>query len=141
MSTGASKSHYLEAKILDAIFSTTAFSVTNTFVALFTALTTAQGEAGTGGTEVTGGSYARQQLTGTGGVGGYTKTTGTTGDTASFNAVNFTGMPAATVVGVAIYDAVTAGNLLYYINGLSLVVASGNTLQFAATTGLTVLED
>jgi hypothetical protein len=144
MATGASKSHFLEAKELDAIFAGTAYSVADTYVALFTALTVAQGEAGTGGTEVVGGSYARQHLTGaTGGAGagGYAKTPGTTGDTASFNAVNFAGMPACTVVGLAIYDAPVGGNELEYITGLSLVVAAGNTLQFAAATGLTVLED
>jgi hypothetical protein len=137
-------SHFLEAKLLDAIFSGAAFSESDTYVALFTAETVAQGEAGTGGTEVVGGSYARAHLTGaTGGagIGGYTKVTGTTGDTASFNAVNFAGMPACTVVAVAIYDAPTGGNELEYITGLSLVVGAGNTLQFAASTGLTVLED
>ena len=144
MSSGASKSHYTEGKVLDAIFAGVPFSVADTYAALFTAETVAQGEAGSGATEVSGGSYARVHLTGStggAGVGGYAKAVGTTGTTATFNAVNFPGMPACTVVALAIYDAPVGGNEIDYISGLSLVVAAGNTVQYAAGTGLSVLED
>jgi hypothetical protein len=59
------------------------------------ALLTANGSAGAAGTEVAGGSYARQTYTpGT----AASRTTDNTGD------ISFTGMPACTVTGWEIYD-------------------------------------
>lgn len=55
MSSGA-MSNYLEAKLLDLTFNKVAFTGPTTFLALYT---TPIGEDGTGGVEVTGGSYGR----------------------------------------------------------------------------------
>lgn len=59
------------------------------------ALLTVQGSDSAAGTEVTGGSYARQTITfGSAAAGAASNT----------NAISFSGMPAASVVGFAIYD-------------------------------------
>ena len=94
-------SDYLETKVLDHVFAGTAYTAPSTlYVALFTAAPSDSG----GGTEVSGGGYARQTIAFT-----------TSGDTTSNNAaVEF---PTATanygsVTHVGIYDASSAGNLM-----------------------------
>lgn len=59
------------------------------------ALVTANGTDSAAGTEVTGGSYARQNVTFSAASGGATSNTG---------AVTYTNMPACTVVGVEVWD-------------------------------------
>jgi hypothetical protein len=85
-------------------------------------------------TEVSGGSYARQNLAGL-------LTAPSAGSTNNNATVSFAGMPACTVTHVAYYDAASAGNLLEVIAlTSSQTVQAGNTVQFSATTGLTVTE-
>src|SRR5215470_2170817 len=83
----------------------------NFYVALFTTTPT---NAGTGGTEVSGTGYARQAVPGS--TAGWAAASGTN-PTQTSNAaiVNFgtAGSAWGTVVGFAIYDAVTGGNLIY----------------------------
>lgn len=90
-----------------------------TYVALFTA---APSDAG-GGTEVTGGSYARVAVTsslanwaGTQGAGTTTASTGTSGTTSNNNAITFPAPTAnwGTVTHAAIFDASTGGNMLIW---------------------------
>lgn len=96
------KSTYLENKILDHVLRSVAYTdPAAVYLALFTS---DPGEAG-GGSEVTGGSYARQAIT---------FAAASAGACASSADVVFSGMPAATVTHVAIFDASTAGNMLYY---------------------------
>lgn len=112
-------SNSFETTVLTWAFTTSAATRPTTwFIALYTV---APGETG-GGTEVTGGSYARQAVTFT-----------VTGDTASNNAnVEW---PAATagwgsVVAVGVFDASTAGNLLAYANlTTSRTVNSGDVFR------------
>lgn len=114
-------SDYLENKLLDHVLKVAAFTVpTNVFVALYTTATTDAG----GGTEVTGGSYARQTCnTWTAAVGGATSNSAS---------INFSNMPAATVTHVALWDAVTAGNMLFHgALTASQVVSAGQTFTFA----------
>lgn len=75
------------------------------------------------GTEVTGGSYARQTVT-------WTTTTSTRSNSA---AVNFTSMPSTTVAGLALLDASTAGNMYFYVDlsGSPITVTAGSTQTFA----------
>jgi hypothetical protein len=94
-------SDYLETKVLDHVFAGTAYTAPSTlYVALFTAAPSDSG----GGTEVSGGAYARQTIAFT-----------TSGDTTSNNAaIEF---PTATanygsVTHVGIFDASSAGNLM-----------------------------
>lgn len=94
-------SDYLETKVLDHVFGGTSYTAPTTlYVALFTAAPSDSG----GGTEVSGGGYARQTIAFT-----------TSGDTTSNNAaIEF---PTATanygsVTHVGIFDASSAGNLM-----------------------------
>lgn len=92
------------------------------YVALYTV---APGEAG-GGTEVSGGSYARTAVTFT--VSGTAPTTAS-----NSGAVEFPTATASwgTVVAAGIYDASTSGNLLAFANlTTSKTVDSGDVLRF-----------
>ena len=100
-------SNYLETEILDHVFGGNAYTAPSTlYVALFTTDNTDTG----GGTEVSGGAYARQSVAFT-----------VSGNTASNSAdVEFPTATAnyGTVVAVAVMDASTGGNQLAYA-GLS----------------------
>lgn len=115
----SAKSDYLENKIIDHIFRATAFTAPSAlYIALFTAAPSDSG----GGTEVTGGSYARAQHdpsttnwrnTQNSGTGA---STGTGGATANAATVTFP-TPSANwglVTHFGVFDAPTAGNLLYH---------------------------
>jgi hypothetical protein len=94
--------NYLENKLLDHFLGTTAYTMPSpVYVALFTV---APSDAG-GGTEVTGGSYARQTATFDAAASGATSNSGN---------IDFTGMPAATTVAIALFDASTSGNMLVH---------------------------
>lgn len=122
-------SDYLEAAIINHIFRGTSFTAPTTlYVSLYTAAPTDAG----GGTEVTGGSYARVAVT--------CNTTnwsapGTPGSTSNSLTITF---PTATaswgnVVAVGFHDASTGGNLLIWLTHASTAVASGATASFAAS--------
>lgn len=89
------------------------------------ALVTANGSDSSAGTEVTGGSYARQSVTFTSASSG----------SASNNAdVSFTSMPAATVVGVEVWDSAgTPVRLWYGALAANKTTNSGDT--FTVTSG------
>lgn len=94
---------YLANKVRDHVLRNTSFtSPTTVYLALFT---TPIEEDGTG-TEVTGGSYARQAIAFDAGT--------LAGEAVQAAAETFTGMPSATVHSVAVFDAVTAGNMLIF---------------------------
>lgn len=103
-------SDYLEAKVLNYVFGAQAFSAPATiYAALFTAAPTDAG----GGTEVTGGSYARVAITNN--STNFPNATGTN-PTTKQNGTQIT-FPTATanwgtVVAAGLYDANAAGNLL-----------------------------
>lgn len=112
-------SNAFETTVLTWAFTTSAATRPTTwFIALYTV---APGEAG-GGTEVTGGSYARQAVTFT-----------VTGDTASNNAnVEWPAATAGwgTVAAVGVFDASSGGNLLAYANlTASRTVNSGDVFR------------
>jgi hypothetical protein len=87
------------------------------------ALATSASSASAAGTEVTGGSYARQNVTFGSSSAGSTSNTG---------AVNFTAMPAATVTHVDLYDSNgTPRRAWYGALTASKTTASGDTLSFA----------
>jgi hypothetical protein len=111
--------NYLENKLIDHLFRGTAYTApTGLYFGLFTA---APGEAG-GGTEVTGGAYARVNLAPSAAnwrdtAGGNAATSsGTTGTTSNAAVVTFPQATASwgTVTHWGIFDAATAGNLLFY---------------------------
>lgn len=107
----------------------------NTYVALFTAAPTSR--AGTGGTEATGGAYARQAIASSGWSAVSTSGSGLTSieQITQTGAINFPTATAnwGTIVGVGLYDASTLGNLLEYGDlTTSQTVNSGNTFQIPA---------
>jgi hypothetical protein len=112
----------IENQLLDALVGTSPFSVTTP---IKLALMTANGDDGTAGTEVSGGSYARQTIA---------FDAASSGQISNNAVINFTGMPAATVVGIEIYDSAgTPKRLAYGALTASKTTASGDTLQFAAS--------
>lgn len=126
-------SDYLANKLLDLAFRNTAYTAPDTYLGLTTA-TIADSNTGSTVTEVSGGSYARVQINPNGG-------SSPTWDVAASGVVDNThdvSFPEAagswgTVVAVGIFDASTAGNLLFYDNALTdQAVASGDTVTFPA---------
>jgi len=126
----AAMSDFLENKLIDWYFRAQALGVTGAsaaagtgpttlWVGLFTANPTDTG----GGTEVTGGAYARVAVTsalanwaGTQGAASITVSSGSSGATSNNNPVTF---PAPTanwgvITGFGMFDAVTAGNSQFY---------------------------
>lgn len=117
----AAMSNYLENKLIDHVFRGVAFTApTTVYVALFTAAPSDTG----GGTEVTGGSYARVAVTcnttnwaATNAAGSTANpSSGTSGTTSNNNAVTFP-VPTAnwgTITHVAVFDASSGGNMLFW---------------------------
>lgn len=122
------KTTYLANKVLDLLYGNVAYSIPSTvYVALFTVAPTIAG----GGTEVTGGSYARVSVT-----NNLTNFPAATSGGKS-NATVFT-WPLATagwgtVVAVALMDAVSGGNMLHFASIPTKTVDSGDTVSIAAT--------
>ena len=112
--------NYLESKLIDHFLGTTTYTKPSAvYIGLFTV---APSDAG-GGTEVTGGSYARQIATFTAASSGATSNDGN---------VDFTGMPAATTVAIGIFDASTSGNMLLYGTlTTNKTTDAGDTLRIA----------
>ena len=118
-------SDYLEDKVLDHVFGGNAFTAPSTlYVALYTVAPSDTG----GGTEVSGGAYARQ-------TGAFT-VSGTNPTTASNTAaIEYPTATAdyGTVVAVGVLDASSGGNLLAYSTlDSSKVVSSGDVFRFNA---------
>ena len=104
-------SDYLEGKIIDHIFRTATFTKpSNIYVALYTAAPTDTG----GGTQVTGGSYARVAA-GPADANWAAPVSGN-GVTSNLTAITFPTPTAnwGTVVAFGIFDASTGGNLLVW---------------------------
>ena len=88
------------------------------------ALVTANGSDTAAGTEVTGGSYARQSLS---------VAAASAGATSNSADLVFAGMPAATVVGVEVWDSAgTPVRLWYGALAVSRTVAAGDELRITA---------
>jgi len=122
-------SDYLENALINHIFRNTDFTrPANIYVALFTA---APNDAG-GGTEVSGGSYARQAIV-TGASSGWDAASG--GATANTAVLNFPTATAnwGTVTHIGLFDASTSGNLLFHgALSASQTINSGNFFRFNA---------
>lgn len=134
----AALSDYLENKILDHVLRATAFTAPATvYVGLLTAAPSDTG----GGTEVSGGSYARVAVTS--GTAAWNNTqgnttgasTGTDGTVENAATITFPTPSAGwgTVTHFAVYDAASAGNLLFYAAlTTSKTINSGDAVSFAA---------
>lgn len=151
-------SNFLENKLIDWLLRAQAIGITGAtaaagtgpatvYVGLFTSSPSDTG----GGTEVSGGSYARQAVTsslanwaGTQSAASTTASTGTTGTTSNNNAITF---PAPTanwgvITAIGIYDAVTTGNLLFWAPlSASKTVNSGDAAPSFVAASLTIQID
>ena len=131
-----SKSDFLENELLDHVLGNAAWSAPATvYIALYTAVPSDSG----GGTEVTGGSYARKAVTNNAtnwpAASGGAKANGTT--------ITFVTATAnwGTVVAFGIFDASSGGNLLYWADlTASKTVDNGDTAEFPVG-NLDVTED
>lgn len=120
-------SDYLEDALLDHVLNATAFtSPTTLYVALYTAAPSDSG----GGTEVTGGSYARVSVTAN--TTNFPAASG--GAAANGTAITFPTATAdwGTVVAFGILDASSGGNLLLWADlTANKTVSNGDTASFA----------
>ena len=127
-----SKSDYLENELLDHCLSAATWTAPATvYIALFTARgTDAQSDANTNFTEVSGGAYARKDVTNN--VANWPVASG--GAKANGTVITFATATASwgTVIAFGIYDALAAGNLLYWATlTANKTIDSGDTAQFA----------
>ena len=122
---------YLENKILDHVLNNTSYtSPTTVYVGLFTTAPTDT----TSGTEVSGGSYARQVLS---------VSTASDGVVTSDADVTFPQATASwgTIVALGVHDALSSGNLLMYTDlTTSKTIDEGDILK-VSTGSLTVTLD
>lgn len=126
----AALSDFLENKIIDFLFRGQVLGITGASAAagtgptaLFVGLYTANPTDAAGGTEVTGGSYARVSVTsalaawaGTQAAASTIASSGTSGTTSNNGTITFPAPTAAwgVITGFGIFDAAAAGNLLVY---------------------------
>lgn len=115
-----SLTNYAEDKLLDHILGTTSYTRPTVYLALYTSAPTESSS----GTEVTGGSYVRKAVS---------FTASSSGASSNSSNVDFTGMPACTVVAVGVLDALTSGNLLFYATlSVSKAVLANDTFRISA---------
>lgn len=108
-----------ENKLLDHILGTASYTSPSVKLALMTT----NGSDASAGTEVTGGSYARQSFTCGAASGGSASNSGT---------ISFASMPACTVVGVEVWDSAGTNRLWWGPLAANKTVNSGDTVQFTA---------
>lgn len=119
----SSFSDYAENKVLELIVGKTAFTTPTAHVALFTAAPSDTG----GGTEATGGSYARKSTAGA----DWAAASG--GAISNANAITFVTPTGSwgTVTHFALFDASTSGNMLAWAPlSASQAIGTGNTVSF-----------
>lgn len=135
----AAMSDYLENKLIDQVFRGQAYTFpTSLYIGLLTVAPTDS----TAGTEVSGSAYARVTVTnslanwaGTQGAGTTVASSGTTGTTSNNAIISFPTPTATwgTVVAFGIYDAASAGNLLFYGTlSVAKTINNGDTVTFPA---------
>lgn len=107
---------YAGNKMLDNVTGKTAFALPTTYIALYTTLPTSN--VGTGGTEMTGGSYARTDI--------HTSWAAASANNTATNANIQVVCNTGTVVGFGVFDASTTGNLLFYEPLLATTTAESN---------------
>jgi hypothetical protein len=113
----AGMSNYLAGKIYDLVLQNTAYTPPATvYVGLYTAAPTDAG----GGTEVSGNAYARKAVT----MGADTNGVGSNSAQVLFDAATPSGW--GNIVAVGIFDASSAGNLLFWSTISSTAIAAND---------------
>jgi len=144
----ANMSDYLENKFLDFFLRAQSLTAPVTvYCALFTAAPSDSG----GGTEVSGGSYARVAITsalanwaGTQSAGSTTASTGTGGTTSNNGAITFPTPTAnwGVVTHIGLFDASSAGNLLFWgVLTVSKTINNADAAPSFAAAALTIQID
>jgi len=121
----AGKTTYCSNKVLEHIVGKTSFTMPSVWVALFTATPSDAG----GGTECTGGSYARKS------TAGADWATAASSSIQNANAITFVTPTGSwgTATHFALMDAATVGNMLGWAAlGTSKAISTGDTPTFAA---------
>ena len=127
----AAKSNYLENAILNHVLRATSYTSpgTNVWIALYTSAAVGDSDSGT---EVSGGSYARERVQGTGMWDAPALGAGATANTAEIAFTQATGSW-GTVQSTAIFDDSVSGILLYHgVLTSPKTVNSGDTFKFNA---------
>lgn len=118
---------YAENKSLELLVGKTAFALPTGYVGLFTVI---PDEDGAGGTEASAGNYARKS------TAGADWAAAAAGAITNANDITFIECASAnwgTIVGIGIWDASSAGNMIFWIPlGASQVVNIGNTFRLPA---------
>jgi len=130
-----SKTDAFEQRLLDHIFKNGATPALPALATVYVALFTAVPSDSAAGTEVTGSGYARQAAA----AAVWTRTGSSVSNNVEIAFPTVTTTP-YTVVGWAIFDAVTVGNMLYWGDTTSTTMNVGDVARFAPS-GITVTED
>jgi hypothetical protein len=130
-----SKTDALEQRLLDHLFKGGGTPALPALSTVYVALFTAAPSDSAAGTEVSGSGYARQAVA----SAGWTRTASSISNNAEVAFPTVTGS-AYTVVGWAIMDALTVGNMLYWGDTTSTTMNVGDVARFAAS-GITITED
>jgi hypothetical protein len=110
-----------ENRLLDASFGTATYTAPTTPMKL--ALVTVLGTATAAGTEVAGGSYARQTLA---------MSAASAGSASNSAVITFSNMPAVTVVGVDVYDSAGSPRRCWFGPlATNRTTAAGDNISFA----------
>ena len=113
------------ARLCDASFGKAAYTAPTTPMML--ALMTANGSQSAAGTEATGGSYARKNLTTA------TPANSTNGVLTSNAQIDFTNMPASTITGIEVYDSAGSPRRAWFGPlTANKTLSAGDTLSFAS---------
>jgi hypothetical protein len=124
-------SDFLEAKLLDHVLTGTAYTQPSTrYLALFTAVTGLETNSPSAEISTSGTAYAREAITFAAAV-----TSGATTSSASSATVTFDAATAnwGTVTHVAVMDAATGGNVLFYgAVTTSKTIETGDTFQVSS---------
>lgn len=132
-----SKTDYLETKILEHIVGKTAYTMPSVWVGLFTA---APSDAG-GGTEATGGGYARKATVAADWAAAVSGSPSSIANAVAIEFAAATGGGYGPVTHWGLFDAVTGGNLLRWaILGTAKTFTLGDIPRYAAG-ALTLTED
>lgn len=140
----AAISNYLQNKFVDWFFRAQTFTAPTS---IYIALATTTGTAAACGTEVTGGSYGRVQVTGalaawagTQSAGSTTASSGTSGQTSNNASITFPSPTAnwGTVTSFCAFDASSGGNLLFFAAlTVSKTINNGDAAPSFAAAALT----
>ena len=114
--------NYAETNLVDHLMGTTAYTMpTAVWLGLFTAAPSDTG----GGTEASGGAYARQEIE-------FNAASSPGGQATNANTETFTASGAGwgTITHVALFDAVTSGNMLAWTAVTNVTINDGDSLEY-----------